>query len=466
MILLAEGGILTKLACESTDCLSYIISFIDILTVLYLSYCASFRVNKGVRIFGWVWAALVVAATVTIIAIHTCLFTLVSALFTALVLMALFGVTFESITNERRVKDALENGSEKPTAQLVCPLAQYACPMMGRQPAATPAATEVVAREEMPVAKAVTAERVAAEEIAAETVADETVVVSAERVAAQDPDEGVSLKENIEIARATISHSKINKEYVALYLAEKHGDNVVLNRRVNETKTGLPLADTHYAVGDKKVCFVYVYEIGETTMLLLKVNDKYGQSLAKKHPIVKRSAFPKTKDSWYGVIVDDSFAEGEIEAILDDAFKMNGGKVAEEGLALREILAAANDTVTSVERSKKGIADFLKGEFGDKVRINCRGNYTKTGLPLADTHYAISEKGNKCFIYVYETDAAVVLLLCLTDEYAESVRAGGHRIMRSAFPKSKDSWYSIILDDTYSEADIQEILVDSYNMAK
>ena len=461
MILLADGGILTKLACDSTDCLSYIISLLDILTVLYLSYCASFRVNKGVRIFGWVWAAIVVAATVTIIAIHTCLFTLVSALFTALVLMALFGVTFESITNERKMKDVKENETDKPAAQLVCPLAQYACPMMGRQPAAAPAATEVVAREEAPVAEEVAATEVVAHEEV--PVAEE---VAAEDIAAEDSDEGVSLKENIERARATVSHSKINKEYVALYLANKYGDKVILNRRVNETKTGLPLADTHYAVGDKKVCFVYVYEIGETTMLLLKVNDKYGQSLAKKHPIVKRSAFPKTKDSWYSVIVDDSFAEGEIEAILDDAFKMNGGKVAEEGLALREILAAANDTVTSVERSKKGIADFLKGEFGDKVQINCRGNYTKTGLPLADTHYAISEKGNKCFIYVYETDAAVVLLLCLTDEYAESVRAGGHRIMRSAFPKSKDSWYSIILDDTYSEADIQEILVDSYNMAK
>ena len=456
MILLADGGILTKLACDSTDCLSYIISLLDILTVLYLSYCASFRVNKGVRIFGWVWAAIVVAATVAIIAIHTCLFTLVSALFTALVLMALFGVTFESITNERKLKDVKENDNEKSAKQFVCPLATCGCVMMQRQPvAAASAAEEVAAQEEAPVAETVAAEEVVAEEEVATAVA-----------AAEDSDEGVSLRENIEIARATVSHSKINKEYIALYLAEKHGDKVVLNRRVNETKTGLPLADTHYAVGDKKVCFVYVYEIGETTMLLLKVNDKYGQSLAKKHPIVKRSAFPKTKDSWYSVIVDDSFAEGEVEAILDDAFKMNGGKVAEEGLALREILAAAKDTVTSVERSKKGIADFLKGEFGDAVRVNCRGNYTKTGLPLADTHYAISEKGSKCFIYVYETDAAVVLLLCLTDEYAESVRAGGHRIMRSAFPKSKDSWYSIILDDTYSEADIQEILVDSYNMAK
>ena len=320
--------------------------------------------------------------------------------------------------------------------------------MMQKQPAIAPA--EPTAPAEPAVAPHV--EPVVEEVAATEDKAEEG--------------EGVSLKDTIEAARATVSHSKINKEYVALYLAGKYGDKVVINRRVNETKTGLPLADTHYAVADKKVCFVYVYEIGETTMLLLKVDDTYGRALAKKHPIVKKSAFPKSRDSWYSVIVDDSFLDGEVESILDDAYNMAGGKAKEEGLALSEILAAANDTVTSVERSKKGIADFLKGEFGDKVRINCRGNYTKTGLPLADTHYAISEKGNKCFIYVYETDAAVVLLLCLTDEYAESVRAGGHRIMRSAFPKSKDSWYSIILDDTYSEADIQEILVDSYNMAK
>ena len=449
MILLADGGILTKLACDSTDCLSYIISLLDILTVLYLSYCASFRVNKGVRIFGWVWAAIVIAATVAIIAIHTCLFTLVSALFTALVLMALFGVTFESITNERKMKEVKENDNEKPAAPLVCPLAAYACPMMGKQPLAA----AVEPHEEAPVAAATT-----------EEVATAEVTAMAEEPA--DEDEGVSLRENIEAARATVSHSKINKEYVALYLAGKYDKNVEINRRGNETKTGLPLADTHYAVGEKKTCFVYVYEIGETAMLLLKVNDEYGRALMKKHSIVKKSAFPKSKDSWYSVIVDDSFAEGEVEAILDDAFKMSGGKVAEEGLALREILAAASDTLTSVDHSKKGIADFLKGEFGDAVRINCRANYTKTGLPLADTHYALGKNGSKCFIYVYETDAAVVLLLCLTDEYAESVRASGHRIIRSAFPKSKDSWYSIILDDTYSEADIQEILVDACNMAK
>ena len=91
---------------------------------------------------------------------------------------------------------------------------------------------------------------------------------------------------------------------------------------------------------------------------------------------------------------------------------------------------------------------------------------TKTGLPLADTHYAVSKEGKKCFVYIYETEGTLVLLLRLTDEYAESFRAAGKKIMRSAFPKSKDAWYSIIADDTYSETDIQEILTDACNMAK
>ena len=323
MILLADGGILTKLACDSTDCLSYIISLLDILTVLYLSYCASFRVNKGVRIFGWVWAAVVVAATIAIIAIHTCLFTLVSALFTALVLMALFGVTFEAITAEKKKAEADAAAQEtQPTAPFVCPLTQCGCLLMQRQPVAEAPAEETPAEEtpaeEAPVEEA-PAEEAPAEEAPAEEPAEEVTADVAE-------EEPLSLGESLALARETVNASAV-------------------------------------------------------------VNKKY-------------------------------------------------------------------------------VADYLTASFGSGVECNMRGNYTKTGLPLADTHFARSESGKKCFIYVYETDSAVVLLVRLTEEYAEGIRAGGHRIIRSAFPKSKDAWFSIIADDSYTEEDVQKILIDACNMAK
>lgn len=301
MLLLADGGILTKLACDSTDCLSYIISLLDILTVLYLAYCASFRVNKGVRIFGWVWAAVVIAATVAIIAIHTCLFTLVSALFTALILMALFGVTFESITADKKKATADEQNKTQ-AAPFVCPLAQCGCLMMQRQPVADAS----VAPAEAPQPQ----EETPAEEVTADVVEE-------------DP---LTLSESLALARETVNASAV-------------------------------------------------------------INKKY-------------------------------------------------------------------------------VAEFLEQTFGSEAECNMRGNFTKTGLPLADTHYAVSENGKRCFVYVYETDAAVVLLLRLTEEYADGVRKGGHRIIRSAFPKSKDAWYSLIVDDTYTEADIRTILADACNMAK
>ena len=341
---------------------------------------------------------------------------------------------------------------------------------------------EEAAAEETPVeetpAEETPAEEAPVEETSMEDVSEEVAEEAAEEVAAteseedrpeddhaedetpeEDPNAGVSLKENIEIARATVSHSKINKQYVADYLHLKYDKNVVLNRRGNETKTGLPLADTHYAVGEEKnVCFVYVYEVEGTTMLLVKVSDEYGAALAEKHPIVKRSAFPKSRSPWYSVIVDDSFTAEEVEKILDDAYLMNGGsKAKDEGLSLKETLAMAKATVSHLDRTKKGIADFLKDAFGESAEINCRGNKTRTGLPLADTHYAVKGEEKACFVYVYEV-GTVALLIRLPEDYAAQVMNQHSTMKRSAFPKAPHAWYSVILTDDFSDDEVNEML--------
>ena len=329
----------------------------------------------------------------------------------------------------------------------------------------------IEAVEETPVEE--TAEEVI-EEVAADDVADveeESSLTEGETSANEEVEtknEGFSLKENIALARSTVSHNAVNKQYIADYLRLKYASNVECNMRGNVTKTGLPLADTHYAVSEEgKKCFVYVYEVEGTTMLLVKMGDEYGKALTEKHQIVKRSAFPKSKLPWYSVIIDDSFTPEEIEKILDDAYLMNGGKPAtDEGLSLKESLAMAKAAATKIHRSKKGIADYLTEEYGDKVGINARGNRTKTGLPLADTHYAVSETGKRCFAYVYETDSALLLLLRLSESCVENARVKGHKIMRSAFPKAKVAWYSVVLDAGYSAEDIRALLNDAYEAAK
>ena len=49
---------------------------------------------------------------------------------------------------------------------------------------------------------------------------------------------------------------------------------------------------------------------------------------------------------------------------------------------------------------------------------------------------------------------------------AKTVEEAGHKIIRSAFPKSKDAWFTVILDDTFTEDDIQELLDAAYDQAK
>ena len=58
------------------------------------------------------------------------------------------------------------------------------------------------------------------------------------------------------------------------------------------------------------------------------------------------------------------------------------------------------------------------------------------------------------------------MLLRLTEEYAKTVEEAGHKIIRSAFPKSKDAWFTVILDDTFTEDDIRALLDAAYDQAK
>ena len=314
MYMLADGSFLSKLVCENTDCLSFIISFLDILTILFLAYCASFRVTKAVRIVGWAWAAVVIVGTITVVAVHTCMFTLVSALFSALVLMALFGVTFEAIGKEKEAAEKpIEPQDEKPEVPFVCPMAAWQCAMAAQAP---------VAPQNAPVQPQKAQDALPVQSVA-ETPQQAPVAEPVEAVSA-DSTEGISLGESLAMARKVEQASAvINKQYIANYLKETFGDNVGINTRGNYTKTGLPLADTHYALReDGKTCFVYVYEMDAAVVLLLRVTDEYAKSVAERGLRINKSAFPKSKDAWYSVVVDSTYTEADVQKILADAYNM------------------------------------------------------------------------------------------------------------------------------------------------
>lgn len=140
----------------------------------------------------------------------------------------------------------------------------------------------------------------------------------------------ITLKDGLEIAATTIRKEDITKKYIADYLKAKFGADVETNCRANYIKSGkLPLADTHYVLnGKNKTCFAFIYEVNNTVMMLLKVSDSMGKKFAKGHKTVHTSSFPKSKDRWYSIIVDDSFTNEDVEAILDESFAQVKEKLA------------------------------------------------------------------------------------------------------------------------------------------
>ena len=302
------------------------------------------------------------------------------------------------------------------------------------------------------------------EEVVEEAPAEEPVVEE------EPEEEEVTLKESLAAAAKVVSSSsdKIDKKFVYEYLEHKYGSDVETNKRENYTSTGLPLADTHYALGAKKKCFVYVYETEGTTLLLINNTTAYEKELKKEHKLVTRSAFPKSKDYWFSLIIDDSYTAAQVCKILDDCYLLAGGKASEEEVAmtLKESLAAAAKVhAEKIKIDKKCVAEYLEKKYGDKVEINTRENKTSTGLPLADTHYAVEGKKKKCLIYVYETDTSTLLLINNTSAYEKELKKKHQYVSKSAFPKSKDEWFSVVIDDSFNKEDIDNILDNCYELA-
>ena len=310
------------------------------------------------------------------------------------------------------------------------------------------------------------------EEPVEEPAVEETGAAEAEDVRAEEP---ISLRESIAVAKHTAHSVKWNKKAIANDLRTRHGKEVETNERVDRTTTGLPLADTHYAVDHKtKKCFVYVYETEGSPMLLINADGDLAAQLKKRHGNVHKSAFPKSKDQWYSLPLDDTYSQEEVQSILDrchanalgrdvSAFPLRGtGKReavrTEEPISLRESIAVAKHTAHSVKWNKKAIANDLRTRHGKEVETNERVDRTTTGLPLADTHYAVDHKTKKCFVYVYETEGSPMLLINADGDLAAQLKKRHGNVHKSAFPKSKDQWYSLPLDDTYSQEEVQSIL--------
>lgn len=208
-----------------------------------------------------------------------------------------------------------------------------------------------------------------------------------------DVDGGLSLKESLALA-AEHALIKINKSSVAKWLEDNFGEEVKLNRRANKTKTGLPLADTHYVfTGAKNKCFVYVYELDDDkAMLLLKTDGQTAEEIAQKYPSFVKSRFPKSRrEQWYTLIPDSGFSSSdEVFAVIalvlskyTENLRAAGEEVRKEIARLQQVM---KDNVTA-EEVKTLVSDEAAGVLVSGRRSRRSGKKFAVNIDTLSENY-------------------------------------------------------------------------------
>jgi len=305
--------------------------------------------------------------------------------------------------------------------------------------------------------------------------------------------ESVTLADSMKKLQAIKSDGVVSKKAMADYLEEQFADNIIVNRRPNYTKPaasrgkteGLPLADTHYVVAPdgKKICYTYIYENENGAVLILvRTSDAHAKALAEKHSGVAFSKFPKVRSGlkWYSLPIDDSYTDQQVFELLNEAAKVNCDNSYQpvvsdkdawitESVTLAESMKKLETIKTKETINKKFVADHIEKGVEDVI-VNRRPNYTKPaasrgkteGLPLADTHYVIANDGKKvCYAYVYENEnGSVLILIRTTDAHAKQLSEKHNGVAFSKFPKVRSGlkWYSLPIDDSYTDEDVRGIL--------
>jgi len=95
---------LTSLSCTSNECMSWIIIALNILTVSHLVFCSFFKFTKTLKVLGFIWLFLALAGIVAVIVYHTCIFTIICALFTILILITTFAVILTNSDDSHKKK--------------------------------------------------------------------------------------------------------------------------------------------------------------------------------------------------------------------------------------------------------------------------------------------------------------------------------------------------------------------------
>ena len=84
--------LLKSMACSGSECLCWIMVLFNIFAVFFLVFCSFWKISRMVKLSGWVYSGVLIGVTILILFFHTCIYTLLAALFTGMMLMAILSI--------------------------------------------------------------------------------------------------------------------------------------------------------------------------------------------------------------------------------------------------------------------------------------------------------------------------------------------------------------------------------------
>ena len=407
------------LICNASECLSFIIVFLNLLTIFYLVYSSYRKITNITIIFGYVWSCFIMCASIVVLAIHTCIFTIGGTIFTGMAIVAVLSMIFE---NKNKIKNQPDYEEKKKNvgSYVIYPTTDnnFVFGLHNRWK-----------------------QLLAMSKYKYRTIEEVKEAINIAKLNGNGCDFEDSTKNWVIDAKHPMfkMYSKKQKYFFELAVNENF---VILKSE---------------AIDDCFICSTMAKQAKKcvTTNALYFANSKKDIKNGKKFSYFSEIENKVEKP----VKVYEKFEEEDNE--------INNAKTLAE--SLKEIA----DVKTSNNVNKKTLFEYLNAEYGNKVVLNRRENLTKTGLPLADTYYTFADEnqGNNkkvkkkvCFAYVYENNGACLILVRLDKTYTTSLKNNKKSIMASKFPKTKQmDWYSVIVNDTFTENEIHEILRNSKN---
>jgi len=242
------------------------------------------------------------------------------------------------------------------------------------------------------------------------------------------------------------------REMVADTLALNNTDIKVLERVEPQMPVSLKYKDKTYAI---------LYGTDRGVMMVVKLSDVFADKLAVKHPEIRRAKFPAGAN-WYYVPVDGAFDSKEaVYTVLNASYGYVLVKYGtEEQIKAAPKLIYTDFSVNKDEKEINNTGGYTRASIIQYIRNLNNPDITIIDRPMEPQLPVSLKLQGKTYGMLYGTENGVIMIIKLSDAYAEELRKKHRNITKAKFPAGSN-WFSVPITNIFTEEQVYATLNNS-----